>query len=93
MQQSHHLFIYVHAGGDSVRRNAHEDIEGYYDNNNQYRYSIREHVVEPPDASTSYGSGARGTTSLTRRPLSHYRYHTATAPGFPGQEVDMSYEV
>ena len=68
---------------------AHASVSGYYDNNNQYCYTITEHV-EYPDVRV--GSGARGSSSLTRRPLSSHRrhYHPAAALG---EDMDMSYEV
>ena len=79
--------------GDTV----HESVGGYYDNNNQYCYAIREHVAERPGFSVGHGSVARGSSSWTRRPLpSRHRYHsgaTATTAAVMGEDMDMSYEV
>ena len=78
--------------GDTV----HDSVSGYYDNNNQYRYKTRdrEHVAEHPYTRVDHWRGARGSSSLTRRPLpSHHRYHSAAAAAVLEEEVDMSYEV
>ena len=84
-----------YAGGDEVQgRNVHEEVEGYYDNNNQHKYRIREHCSAYHGATV--GSGVRGTSSSMRRPVSHQQYSsgaTATVEAFPTEEVDMSYEV
>lgn len=82
--------IHIHAGsGDATRRNVREDVKGYYDNNNQYHYTIRENFTEHPGASVGYGGGVSGT-SLHRL---HHHYRGATAATFSGEEIDMSYEV
>ena len=75
---------------DSV---VHKSVGGFYDNNNQYCYKRVEH----PDVHVSHDRRTRGSSSLTRRPMSsHHHYHsasTATAAAVLGEDLDMSYEV
>lgn len=91
--QQYSLVKYFNTGYDAGTRSddddvVHESVSGYYDNNNQYRYRVREHV-EHPDVHV--GVGTRASSSATRRPLSshRHRYHHAAELG----DMDMSYEV
>ena len=93
--QQYSLIMHFNTGCDAGTSSddddavAHESVSGYYDNNNQYCYTVREHV-EYPDV--SIGTGARGSSSLTRRPLSSHRHHYHPAAAL-GEDMDMSYEV
>lgn len=66
-----------------------EEVEGYYDNNNQYQYRIVEHVAAEPDPSISVGRGAAGS----RRPQGVDPNHRLGAEAATGGDLDMTYEV